>query len=136
MWKRHWKLTREPFPGGIPYISNRSHDEAVARLVDTIETGGRRATVRAAVPEAREAFSYGMPGFTLGGRPLVWVAAWKRHYSLYPVSAAQVAALAPPGAAYEVAKGTVRFRADAPLPYDLVARLARARVGELAAEDR
>ena len=48
MWKRHWKLTREPFPGGIPYISNRSHDEAVARLVDTIETGGRRATVRAA----------------------------------------------------------------------------------------
>ena len=48
VWKRHWKLTREPFPGGTPYISNRSHDEAVARLVDTIETGGRRVTVRAA----------------------------------------------------------------------------------------
>jgi hypothetical protein len=48
VWKSHWKLTREPFPGGLPYVSNRSHDEAVARLVDTIETGGRRATVRAA----------------------------------------------------------------------------------------
>jgi MSHA biogenesis protein MshM len=49
VWKRHWKLTREPFFGATSYVSTRSHDEAVARLVDTIETGGRRATVRASV---------------------------------------------------------------------------------------
>ena len=95
-----------------------------------------RATVRAAVPGAREVFSYGMPGFTLGGRPLVWVAAWKRHYSLYPVSAEHVAAAAAPGEEYEVEKGTVRFRAGAPLPYDLVARLAQARARALAAGGR
>lgn len=91
-----------------------------------------RAAVRAAVPDAHEAFSYGMPGFTLGGRPLVWVAAWRRHYGLYPVSGEQVAAVAAPGDAYEVEKGTVRFRADRPLPYDLVTRLVQARATTLA----
>jgi len=93
------------------------------------------ATVHAAVPSARAAFSYGMPGFTLEGRPLVWAAAWTRHYSLYPVNAAEVAAVAAPGEAYEVEKGTIRFRAGAPLPYDLVARLARSRAARIVAGD-
>jgi type II secretory pathway predicted ATPase ExeA len=48
VWKRHWKLLRDPFLGaGAPYVSVAPHDEAVARLVDTIETGQRRAVVRA-----------------------------------------------------------------------------------------
>ena len=95
-----------------------------------------RATVRAAAPEAREIFSYGFPGFTLAGRPLMWVAAWKRHYSLYPVNAEQVVALAAPGEKYEVENGTVRFRADVALPYDLVTRLVRARAAAIAAGAR
>jgi uncharacterized protein YdhG (YjbR/CyaY superfamily) len=95
-----------------------------------------RATVRAAAPTAQEAFSYGMPGFTLDGRPLVWLAAWKRHYSLYPVSAAQVAAVAASGEAYEVEQGTVRFPATRALPYDLVTRIVQARVREIAAGGR
>jgi uncharacterized protein YdhG (YjbR/CyaY superfamily) len=95
-----------------------------------------RATVRAAVPAAEDAFSYGMPGFTLGGRPLVWVAAWKRHYGLYPVSAAQAAAAAGPGDVYEAEKGTLRFPAGAALPYALVTRLVQARAGEIAAGGR
>lgn len=49
MWKRHWKLARDPFPGvGSSYVSVAPHDEAVARLVYTIESGQRRALVRAA----------------------------------------------------------------------------------------
>jgi uncharacterized protein YdhG (YjbR/CyaY superfamily) len=95
-----------------------------------------RATIRVAAPEAEETFRYGMPGFTLAGRPLVWVAAWKRHYSLYPVSAAQAAALAAPGDVYEAEQGTVRFPVGAPLPYDLVARLVQARADEIAAGGR
>ena len=47
MWKRHWKLAREPFlSGGAPYVPLASHEEAVARLVHTIETGQRLAVVR------------------------------------------------------------------------------------------
>ena len=94
-----------------------------------------RATVRAAAPGAQEVFSYRMPGFTLGGRPLVWIAAWKRHYSLYPVSAAQVAAAAP-GEVYDVEKGTVRFPSGAPLSHEFVTRLVRARADEIAADGR
>ena len=48
MWKRHWKLSRDPFLGaGSTYVSVAPHDEAVARLVDTIETCQRRAELRA-----------------------------------------------------------------------------------------
>lgn len=48
MWKRHWKLSRDPFLGpGTPYVPTPSHDEAVARLAHTIETIGRLAILRA-----------------------------------------------------------------------------------------
>ena len=94
------------------------------------------ATLRAAAPAAVDRFSYHMPGLALDGRPLLWVAAWKRHYSLYPVSAAQLAAVAAPNEGYDVENGTVRFPAGAAPPYDLVARLARARAGALAAGER
>lgn len=93
-----------------------------------------RVEIRGAHEE--ESFSYGMPGFTLAGRPLVWVAAWKRHYSLYPVSAAQAAALAAPGEVHEAEQGTVRFPMGAPLPYDLVARIVKARAEDIAAGGR
>lgn len=39
-----------------------------------------RASIRAAAPGAAEGYSYGMPSFLHEGRPVVWYAAWKRHY--------------------------------------------------------
>ena len=95
-----------------------------------------RATVRAAVPDAEEAFSYGMPGFRLAGRPLIWVAAWKHHYSLYPINEAQVAALAGPTDVYEAEKGTLRLPSDTAVPYDLVTRIAQARAKAIASGAR
>lgn len=119
-------------------MKSKNTAEYLAALTDdqraTVER--LRATIRTAAPDAEESFSYGMPAYLLGGRPLVWVAAWKRHYSVYPVSAAQVAALAAPGDVYEAERGTVRFRAGAPLPYDLVARIVKARADEIAAGGR
>ena len=119
-------------------VKPTTSEEYLATLSDeqraTVER--LRATVRTAVPSAQESFSYGMPGFTLDGRPLVWVAAWKRHYSIYPVSAEQVASAASPGETFEVENGTLRLRADAPLPYDLLARIARVRAQHLASGGR
>jgi uncharacterized protein YdhG (YjbR/CyaY superfamily) len=91
-----------------------------------------RDTIRAAAPAAEEGFSYRIPGFRVGGRPLVWYAGWKEHCSMYPITPALLRALDVEG--YDTSKGTIRFPLDRPLPRALVRRLVKARLGELTAE--
>jgi type II secretory pathway predicted ATPase ExeA len=48
VWYRHWGLSRHPFNGAdSPYISLPSHDEALYRLVYSIEQGHRLVIFRA-----------------------------------------------------------------------------------------
>jgi uncharacterized protein YdhG (YjbR/CyaY superfamily) len=82
-----------------------------------------RRAVREALPGAGETISYQMPTFTLGGRSVVHVAAWKHHLAVYPVPAGDPAferELAP----YRAAEGTLRFPLKQPIPVDLIARVA------------
>lgn len=99
---------------------------------------GRQEAVRAlrraileAVPEAAESFTYGIPAFKFRGRSLAWCAAWKNHYSLYPITEGMRAAGAGDLERYPLSKGTIRFPASEPLPLDLVQRLVRARAEEI-----
>jgi uncharacterized protein YdhG (YjbR/CyaY superfamily) len=90
-----------------------------------------RAIVRELAPDATEVFSYGIPGFKHGGKPLVWYAAFTHHTSLYPMTAAIRQAHAAALKGYTMSTGTVQFPLDTALPTALVRRLVKARLAEL-----
>ncbi|MBV9269099.1 MAG: DUF1801 domain-containing protein [Acidobacteriaceae bacterium] len=101
--------------------------EAVQAVLEHV-----RSTIRKALPDAEEVISYKIPAYKLHGSIVVYVAAWKRHYSLYPASERLVAALPGQLAAYTVSKGTIRFLLSDPVPTKLIGRIAKFRAKEVA----
>jgi uncharacterized protein YdhG (YjbR/CyaY superfamily) len=87
-----------------------------------------RKAIHAAVTGLEECISYGVPAFRLNGRFLVAMGAASNHCSFYPGSAVQVLKIDLKG--YDVAKGTVRFTPDNPLPASLVRKLVKARMAK------
>lgn len=95
-----------------------------------------RSAIRAAAPDATEAIAYNMPAFRLDGRFLVSYEAFKAHYSLFPWSDAMIEELGDELRPHAVGKGTIRFRADEPIPLGLVARVVEVRNREVRNELR
>jgi uncharacterized protein YdhG (YjbR/CyaY superfamily) len=90
-----------------------------------------RATIRAEAPAAVESFSYGIPGFKLEGKSLIWYAGWKEHTSMYPLTAGAKAAVGTQLAKYRTSKGTIQFPLSEPVPLNVVKRIVKARVAEI-----
>ena len=97
-------------------------DEYMAQLPDDRRAVMEqlRSTIRSAAPDATEVISYNMPAFRLDGRFVVSYEAFKRHYSLFPWSDEMVEELGDEMKPYAVGKGTIRFPADEPMPFELV----------------
>ncbi len=90
-----------------------------------------RGIIRRAVPAAEEMISYQIPAYKLHGRPVLFFAAWKEHYSLYPSNARLVAAFKDQLSQYEISKGTIRFPLSDGVPATLIERIARFRARQV-----
>ena len=104
-----------------------SQPEAVRSMLESV-----RSAIRKASPEAEEGISYRIPAYKLHGGPLLYFAAWKKHYSLYPVREQLVAKIGSSLAPYHVEKATLRFPFSEPVPVELIERIANFRVLEAA----
>jgi uncharacterized protein YdhG (YjbR/CyaY superfamily) len=81
-----------------------------------------RRTIRDVVPGVAERISYSMSTFVLDGRPLVHVAAWKKHIGIYPLPEL-TGPLAAEVAPYRGAKDAMHLPLREPVPYELVGRV-------------
>lgn len=89
-----------------------------------------RAAIKSVAPGITERISYGIPTFDVDGRYLLYIAAFRDHVSVYPVTAGMLARYGTAIAPFRSGKGTLRFPLDEPMPIDLVVKLARVRLEE------
>ena len=74
--------------------------------------------------------------FQLDGKGLVCYAAFKDHYSLFPMSKQVIADNAEELGARATGKGTIQFTYDERLPVRLVQKIVKARVAEVASKQK
>jgi uncharacterized protein YdhG (YjbR/CyaY superfamily) len=92
-----------------------------------------RACIRAAAPGAKEELKWGMPAFS-HKRILVIYGAFKEHIGFYPTTSA-VRAFAKQLLGLKMAKGSIQFPLDKPLPLSLIRKIAAFRVKESEKDD-
>lgn len=101
----------------------RAQPAAVQAVLERV-----RAVLRKALPGAEEMLSYRIPAYRLNGRIVIFFAAWKEHYSIYPAGDQSVlAAFQKELASCEIAKGTIRFPLDRPVRAKLISAIAKFR---------
>lgn len=102
--------------------------------------GKVRKTIKEAVPEAEETISYQIPAFKLppkadepsaqNGKYLVYFAGWKKHISIYPVSAQMEKSIKGLSLYKTSGKGSVQFPLDKPIPLPLIKKIVKYMVKE------
>jgi uncharacterized protein YdhG (YjbR/CyaY superfamily) len=110
-------MARASFGSVDEYIAAQPDD--VRAMLDEV-----RAAIRRTLPAAEEGISYAIPAYRIGGAPVVYFAAFRGHWSLFPANDRLVAALGDEVAARRGGKGTLRFPLSEPVPVALVERVA------------
>lgn len=85
-----------------------------------------RQVIRAEAPEAEEGIMYGLVGYKMNKKPLVYFGGFARHVGFYATPNGHEA-FAEEFAPYKQGKGSVQFPLDQPLPLDLVKRVVQYR---------
>lgn len=88
-----------------------------------------RKAIKAAAPKSEELIAYGMPGYKLHGKPLVYFGGYEHHIGFYAT---------PTGhkkfekqlSIYKQGKGSVQFPIDEPMPLKLITDITKFRVAE------
>ncbi len=88
-----------------------------------------RKIVRETASKAEEKISYGMIGYKLNGKALVYLGGFTKHVSLFALPSG-TAAFKKELAKYKSSKGTIQFPLDKPLPVGLIRKIVRYRVKE------
>ena len=105
-------------------------DQYITRFPEAIQ--GKleqvRAAIKLAAPDATELISYSIPAFKLKGM-LVWFGAHTNHIGFYPLGSG-IGKFKNELSGYKLAKGSVQFPFDKPLPLDIIGKIVRFRVTE------
>jgi len=119
---------------GVKQSVPKSVDEYIAAQPEGVRPKLEqvRAAIRSAVPEAVEVIGYRMPGYKLHGKPMLYFAGFKEHYSLFAASGTFFSALEDELRGYEMRKGTVHFPLTKPVPVKLISRIAKLRAAGIA----
>jgi uncharacterized protein YdhG (YjbR/CyaY superfamily) len=88
-----------------------------------------RKAIRENAPGSEELIGYGMPGYKLNKKPLVYFAGYANHIGFYATPNGH-AKFAKELSKYKQGKGSVQFPIDEPLPIDLIIKMVKFRVTE------
>ena len=107
--------------GGIDAYIQKFDGEVRVRLQQV------RELILAEAPDAVESVSYGLVGYKLNGKPLVYFGGFAHHVGFYATPNGHET-FKDDFAKYKQGKGSVQFSLDQPLPIDLIKRVVRHRV--------
>ena len=103
----------------------QSQPEFIRDILSKIKT-----VIKNIAPDSAETISYGIPTFKQNGKNLVHFAGYKTHIGFYPGSQA-IIDFQDEIKAYNTTKGTIQFKLDKPIPYDLIAKITEYRLDQL-----
>lgn len=89
-----------------------------------------RKIIQKVAPSAEEKISYGMPGYKLNGKVLVYFAAQKKHIGFYATPSGN-SAFKKELSTYVHGKGSIQFPLGKPIPYVLVEKMVKFKVKEI-----
>ena len=88
-----------------------------------------RKAIKSNAPDAIESMSYGMPGYKLNNKPLVYFGGFKKHIGFFPTPNG-IKTFEKELSKYKTSKGTAQFPLDQPLPMNLITQIIKYRVSE------